>query len=113
MFQRDSCRTDFRCQIVLRQSWNAVVAWNKFNTSPGKPQRHEVLISWTLPPMGHVKLNIDGCSEGNPGQAGAGGLFQNWKGEWMLGFVANLGVATVTQAELRALGWASDGQSMA
>lgn len=61
------------------------------------------MINWVSPPLGKIKLNIDGCSKGDPGQACAGGILRNEKGEWILGFVVNLGVTTVTQAELRAL----------
>lgn len=53
--------------------------------------------------MGQLKLNIDGCSKGNPGIASVGGIFRNDTGEWVCSFLVNMGVATITQAELRAL----------
>jgi hypothetical protein len=36
-----------------------------------------------------VKLNVDGCSEGNPGFAGAGGVLRDSLGSWIKGFAIN------------------------
>jgi hypothetical protein len=35
---------------------------------------------WNPPPERFVKMNFDGASKGNPGQAGYGGVFQTNKG---------------------------------
>lgn len=39
-----------------------------------KPTKVLLLVGWSFPPQGWVKLNTDGASKGNPGLAGAGGL---------------------------------------
>ena len=62
--------------------------------------RSEVLIRWKFPNPGWVKLNSDGASHGNPGQATAGGVVRNEHGDWLTGFAANLGIATASVAEL-------------
>jgi hypothetical protein len=36
-----------------------------------------------------VKLNVDGCSKGNPGFAGAGGVLRDSLGSWIKGFAIN------------------------
>jgi hypothetical protein len=36
-----------------------------------------------------VKLNVDGCTKGNPGFAGAGGVLRDSLGSWIKGFAIN------------------------
>jgi len=50
-----------------------------------------------------VKLNVDGCCNGNPGNAGYGGLFRDVEGKWLGGFYGSLGLATNVRAELYAI----------
>ena len=38
-----------------------------------------------IPPLNWVKLNSDGPSLGNPGQAGGGGLIRDSNGVWIRG----------------------------
>lgn len=47
-----------------------------------------------------LKLNVDGCSKGNPGVAGAGGLVRDGMRTWMKGFAVNTGICTSVRAEL-------------
>lgn len=54
---------------------------------------------WSPHPEGVFKLNTDG-SRRNSRIAGAGGLIRNSNGEWVNGFSINLGVYSVTMAEL-------------
>lgn len=68
--------------------------------SPFKQQR---LISWTFPPTGWVKLNTDGSVKGSSGEAAGGGLIRDETGRWMVRFGVNIGICTVTVAELWAL----------
>lgn len=48
-------------------------------------------------------MNVDGCSLGNPGPAGFGGLLRFGDGEWHLGFYGSIGVADNLEAKLAAL----------
>ncbi|KAF7835740.1 ribonuclease H [Senna tora] len=61
------------------------------------------LISWCRPDQGHIKLNTDGSSIGNPGPAGVGGLFRDSNGKWLCGFSGSIGKQTNMSAELMAI----------
>ncbi|GMP95759.1 hypothetical protein CsSME_00044682 [Camellia sinensis var. sinensis] len=62
------------------------------------------LIAW-LPPScaGQLKLNTDGCAKNEPGQAGFGGLFQDERRQWVLGYTRKLESTTSLQAKLWAI----------
>ena len=45
-------------------------------------------IKWTWPRDGVVKLNMDGCSKGNPGRVGIGGLLHGDNVQWLVGFIS-------------------------
>ena len=62
--------------------------------------RTEIMIGWTPPRVGWMKLNTDGASHGNPGLATAGGVLRNGDGEWCGGFVFNIGRCSAPLAEL-------------
>ncbi|KAL4299362.1 hypothetical protein AHAS_Ahas17G0093300 [Arachis hypogaea] len=63
-------------------------------------KRIEVQVAWKPPMKNWVKVNTDGASRGNPGQAGCGGMVRNELGRWVAGFIANLGNCTTFQAEI-------------
>lgn len=50
-----------------------------------------------------MKLNTDGAARGNPGIAGAGGSLRDYRGQWIVGFAARLGICSNVAAELHAL----------
>jgi len=43
--------------------------------------KQRVFIGWRYPPIDWVKVNVDGCSKGNPGVAGAGGVIRDAMGK--------------------------------
>lgn len=55
------------------------------------------------PPQGWFKLNTDGASLGNQGKAGGGGLIHDCQGNWVKGYMRNIGVTTNMIAECWAL----------
>lgn len=65
--------------------------------------RQERLIGWNFTPITFIKLNTDGASKGNPGPAGAGGVFRDHSGDWMLGYTRHIGYATNSIAEAWAI----------
>ena len=42
-----------------------------------KPPWQNSLDKWVPPQCGFIKINYDGVSKGNPGQARVGGIFKN------------------------------------
>ena len=57
-------------------------------------------IGWKYPAKGWIKLNVDGCSKGNPGLAGAGGVMRDHMGTWIGGFARNISICSSVIAEL-------------
>ena len=62
---------------------------------------------WKPPPENVFKLNIDGaCKKMN--MAAAGGLIRDANGNWITGICANIGISSVTNAELWGLFYGLD-----
>ena len=57
-------------------------------------------IGWKYPVDEWIKLNVDGCSKGNQGLAGAGGVIRDHMGSWIGGFARNIGICSSVTAEL-------------
>ncbi|KAH9699193.1 putative ribonuclease H protein [Citrus sinensis] len=71
---------------------------NSFSFATGTT-RIERWIRWIAPVWPWVKLNSDGAKKSS-GTAGASGLIRDFRGGWQVGYSANLGVCSVTSAEL-------------
>ncbi|PRQ50066.1 putative ribonuclease H-like domain-containing protein [Rosa chinensis] len=56
------------------------------------------MISWCKPGLGFFKLNVDGSRSSN-GMIGSGGVIRDAIGEWISGFMVNIGAGSVIQAE--------------
>ncbi|XP_027082553.1 uncharacterized protein [Coffea arabica] len=61
------------------------------------------LIRWETKESGRFTLNTDGCSKGNPGVGGGGGVLRDSNGLPLIGFSAYFGETTCLRAEARAL----------
>ncbi|XP_027076981.1 uncharacterized protein [Coffea arabica] len=61
------------------------------------------LVRWEPKETGRFTLNTDGCSKGNPGLGGGGGVLRDSHGIPLIGFSAYLGETTCLSAEARAL----------
>ncbi|XP_062013929.1 uncharacterized protein LOC133730329 [Rosa rugosa] len=57
------------------------------------------LFSWTRPPEGFYKLNVDGTRIASSGMIGAGGVIRDHIGNWIIGFQINLGIGAILDAE--------------
>lgn len=61
------------------------------------------LSKWIPPSIGLLKLNFDGASKGNPGDAGYGGIFRDHKGNPLLIFYGSICWDSNNSAELEGL----------
>ncbi|XP_043693114.1 uncharacterized protein LOC122643564 [Telopea speciosissima] len=59
-------------------------------------------IRWRKPNVNWVKLNIDGCSMGNPGHSSAAGIYRNSQGQPIGSFAQYLGITTNHYAKFSA-----------
>ncbi|GAU32674.1 hypothetical protein TSUD_218510 [Trifolium subterraneum] len=57
-------------------------------------------VCWQPPLVDWLKCNIDGASNGNPGNASCGGIFRSHSADYVFGFAEPLGVSTSYFAEL-------------
>jgi ribonuclease HI len=67
-------------------------------THPRTPILKEVL--WQPPLLKWTKCNIDGASNGNPGNASCGGIFRNHAADFIYAFAEPLGIASSFFAEI-------------
>ncbi|CAN1821545.1 Putative ribonuclease H protein At1g65750 [Linum perenne] len=67
----------------------------------GQGTRRLVEISWVASLDSWFTLNSDGSVQGRQGKAVAGGLLRDSTGNCVLAYTMNLGVCTITRAELR------------
>ena len=66
-------------------------------------KKKSIVVKWLLSPSGRVKLNVDGSSLGNPGEAGSGGILRDELGRIILAYSCYLGTQNNTFAEISAL----------
>jgi len=70
--------------------------------------RSSTLIQWWLKSSeGTIKIKIDGCSNGNPGRLGIGGLLRNGSGNWIIGFSGFIGLSSKVIVELNTIRFGS------
>lgn len=81
------------------------ICWELFQKLLDHSGYHEsvLTIKWLTPKPGFIKLNIDGCSKGNPGPSGAGGIIRNEQGQMIIAFAMPLGNMSNNLAEAPAL----------
>ena len=60
-------------------------------------------IGWKYPEEEWIKLDVDGCSKGNPGTTGVKGVIRDHIGSWIGGFARNIGLCSFVTAELWAI----------
>ncbi|CAI0446430.1 unnamed protein product, partial [Linum tenue] len=69
--------------------------------TPHLPMRTEVEITWKAPPPEWITLNSDGFVIPDSGHAAAGGLIRDHTRCCIATFTLNLGICSITRAELR------------
>nr|GMC97865.1 putative RNA-directed DNA polymerase [Ipomoea batatas] len=67
--------------------------------APGSRDTRRSLLRWSKPESGWLKHNTHGRRNRRTGIAGCGGVFRDDKGNWIEGFIANLGIFSSEEAE--------------
>lgn len=86
--------------ILLRAIKEAKEARKCLLSHKGLREAWQVWVTWHPPEMDFVKLNTDGAAKAGSGLASASGLFRNCSGDWIVGYVARIGVTNSFFAEL-------------
>ncbi|XP_028089709.1 putative receptor-like protein kinase At3g47110 [Camellia sinensis] len=89
------CQEDCNAQKAVRFiHLQAIEIQEAFLTDHFTGRKIPQVSNWCCPLAGKIKLNTDGCSKGNPGPAGYGGLFRDERGTWLHGYHGKLENAT-------------------
>ncbi|EOY33238.1 Uncharacterized protein TCM_041190 [Theobroma cacao] len=94
--QKDECtsRLWLRDRQIAREI-GAIMEWKSNGCRINK-----WIIMWKPPDPGHFSLNTDGAFEFGSGHASVKGLIRNIDGEWVHGFVVNIGITDSLAAKL-------------
>lgn len=68
-----------------------------------KPSLNIIPVKWLKPLDGYLKLNTNGCSKGNPGLAGGGGVLRDRKGDMSMTFSSFVYMFTNNMAEAKVI----------
>ncbi|XP_071909633.1 uncharacterized protein [Coffea arabica] len=115
IFEGVRIRSDVICQAVFSEIRSIVEI--QFKQSPGARAFCQLydwscspvggydlkVVRWEANEVGRLVLNTDGCSKGNPGVGGGGGVLRDSIGLPLFAFSAFLGDITCLHAEARAL----------
>lgn len=100
MYRHDSLDTQHMLHCIVNR---VVKFWSSINHHSTNPTRTPHLLSWTPLPLNWIKINTDGSIMGNLGPAGCGGLLRDSQGQWIIGFIRNIGDTTALAVELWAI----------
>ncbi|KAF9606471.1 hypothetical protein IFM89_025445 [Coptis chinensis] len=101
-------RREFRnaSLLVTRHSMNCIVdlqILNAWNRKAMLPKALRISCWWTPPPIGTIKINCDGSSLGNPGNASLGASYRTSVGDFLLVIWRKIRVNTNYLAEVLAI----------
>ncbi|KAK9081324.1 hypothetical protein Syun_031103 [Stephania yunnanensis] len=88
------------CHMITAKAKSFQQANDFFTSLKHDSPSKEHLIGWHCPPEHWVKVNTDGALKEEPFGASAGGIIRNAYGDWIGGFVVNIGKTSVFGAEL-------------
>lgn len=80
------------------RDFTVIKKFNVFVHHPKAPIIKEVI--WHPPPQDWIKCNIDGASNGNPGNSACGGVFRDHEANFLSCFAEPLGITTSYLSEL-------------
>eukprot|EP00258_Populus_trichocarpa_P027694 XP_024443713.1 uncharacterized protein LOC112324533 [Populus trichocarpa] len=93
----------FRAILAIKRMVRDTEFTQRHGNDEGRSSKEDTQVGWKYPQEERIKLNVDGCSKGNPGVAGAGGVIRDHLGVWIGGFARNIGICSSVNAELWAV----------
>ncbi|CAL1383991.1 unnamed protein product [Linum trigynum] len=84
--------------------WTRTIRNAQMNDKAANVQLHiksSQPLAWSPPPMEWISVHIDGSVKQPNSTAAAGGLIRDWTGRCIGAFVENLGICTITRAEIK------------
>jgi ribonuclease HI len=93
----------FRAILAIKRMVRDTEFTQRHGNDEGRSSKEDTQVGWKYPQEERIKLNVDGCSKGNPGVAGAGGVIRDHLGAWIGGFARNIGICSSVNAELWAV----------
>ncbi|KAF7821907.1 reverse transcriptase [Senna tora] len=89
--------------VGKRAIFKVVEFFHLIGSNLDSPLLKEFFISWSPPPEGWLKLNVDGTCQGSPKLIAGGGLIRDSLGNWIHGFTKFFGQGNSILAELCAI----------
>ncbi|CAN1167395.1 Putative ribonuclease H protein At1g65750 [Linum perenne] len=83
-------------EIKVREATNF-----EANILDSQRKERQIAVAWKAGPPGWIVINSDGSVLGNRGGAAVGGLLRNEDGQCVEAFAMNLGICSITRAEIR------------
>ncbi|CAN1162810.1 Putative ribonuclease H protein At1g65750 [Linum perenne] len=88
-----------KIKFWVHTTQSAVAEIQQLRNEQGK-QKVNTPISWRAAPEPKVTLNTDGSVRRPSGEAIAGGVIRDYKGQVLAAFAANLGTCSISRAEI-------------
>lgn len=99
VFRNNKMEVRLKIKWIKEQHWDIRAAFSSKNVMSNYMNSYEDRsIKWIPPPKEWCALNVDGCVKLQGQRAGGGGLLRNEYGEWIKGFIHNIGVCTSEEA---------------
>ncbi|GMP33309.1 hypothetical protein CsSME_00006691 [Camellia sinensis var. sinensis] len=97
VFNQEECNTQ---ETVRQIQQEAEAIQQAFHADHYTGNSLHINTDWCPPCARQLKLNMDGCSKGNPGLAGCSGLLRDARGAWIFGYHGKLESVTNKEAGL-------------
>ncbi|XVF62794.1 hypothetical protein PTKIN_Ptkin09bG0036900 [Pterospermum kingtungense] len=103
VFNNERFSMEYKISFIKTQVMEIACALEKPCLFENRSVSTTIHIRWKHPSTNWIALNVDGCMKSPSGVAGCGGLCRDHNGNWLHGFVYNIGVCSALEAEFWAV----------